>query len=129
MKNNKIKYNLKIDKKLGVKQFKKISTKTMTDVCQIIGVFLDNAIEEVKNINDGSIMINMYLTEEINIEIINSIGKYFDVNKIDKTGYTTKEGVHGYGLTLVNRILKDNKLLKNEREINEKTFKQKLIIK
>lgn len=128
MKNKNIKYYLNIDKKINNKVMKNISTKTMFNICQIIGVYLDNAIEAVEDLNKKEIMINIYKASGIIIEIINNINGLFDVAKIDKLGYTTKANNKGYGLTLVNNILKEDNNLSNEREINKKLFKQKLII-
>ena len=129
MKNKNINYNLHVDKKINIKLTKNISTKTMLNVCQIIGVYLDNAIEAVENLKQKNILINIYKADDIAIEIINNKENYVDINKIDKAGYTTKEGIHGYGLSLVSKILKEDPKLINEREITQNTFKQKLIIK
>ena len=115
--------------KINNKTMKNISTKTTLNICQIIGVYLDNAIEAVDSLSKKEVMINIYMEDALIIEIINNINKTFDINKIDKQGYTTKSGSHGYGLTLVNNILKEDKSLLNEREISKNTFKQKLIIK
>lgn len=129
MKNKNINYNLHVDKKINIKLTKNISTKTMLNVCQIIGVYLDNAIEAVENLKQKNILINIYKEDDIVIEIINNKENYVDINKIDKAGYTTKEGIHGYGLSLVSKILKEDPKLINERDITKNTFKQKLIIK
>lgn len=129
MKNKNINYNLHVDKKINIKLTKNISTKTMLNVCQIIGVYLDNAIEAVENLKQKNILINIYKADDIVIEIINNKENYVDINKIDKAGYTTKEGIHGYGLSLVSKILKEDPKLINERDITKNTFKQKLIIK
>ncbi len=129
MKNKNISYRLYVDKKINSKLIKNISSKTILDVCQIIGVFIDNAIEAVENCNNKMIIVNIYKLDDIVIEIINNFTEEFDINKIDKLGYTTKNGMHGYGLSLVNKILKANSDLLNERTIKDKMFKQKLIIK
>ncbi len=129
MKKFDIKYNLHIDKKINSKLMKSVSTKTMLDICQIIGVYLDNAIEAVSSIDKKEILINIYKDENINIEIINNYQGILDISKIGKAGYTTKEGMHGYGLNLVNKILKENNDLTNDRVIKQDYFKQKLIIK
>lgn len=129
MKNKNISYRLYVDKKINSKLIKNISSKTILDVCQIIGVFIDNAIEAVENCNNKMIIVNIYKLDDIVIEIINNFTEEFDINKIDKLGYTTKDGMHGYGLSLVNKILKANFDLLNERTIKDKMFKQKLIIK
>lgn len=129
MKNKNISYRLYVDKKINSKLIKNISSKTILDICQIIGVFIDNAIEAVENCNNKMIIVNIYKLDDIVIEIINNFTEEFDINKIDKLGYTTKDGMHGYGLSLVNKILKANSNLLNERTIKDKMFKQKLIIK
>lgn len=129
MKNKNISYRLYVDKKINSKLIKNISSKTILDVCQIIGVFIDNAIEAVENCDNKMIIVNIYKLDDIVIEIINNFTEEFDINKIDKLGYTTKNGMHGYGLSLVNKILKANSDLLNERTIKDKMFKQKLIIK
>lgn len=129
MKNKNISYRLYVDKKINSKLIKNISSKTILDICQIIGVFIDNAIEAVENCDNKMIIVNIYKLDDIVIEIINNFTEEFDINKIDKLGYTTKDGMHGYGLSLVNKILKANSNLLNERTIKDKMFKQKLIIK
>ena len=129
MRNKNINYNLHVDKKINTKLTKNISTRTMLNICQIIGVYLDNAIEAVENLSQKNILINIYKADDIVIEIINNKENYVDINKIDKAGYTTKEGIHGYGLSLVSKILKEDSKLINERDITQNTFKQKLIIK
>lgn len=129
MKNKNISYRLYVDKKINSKLIKNISSKTILDICQIIGVFIDNAIEAVENCDNKMIIVNIYKLDDIVIEIINNFTKEFDINKIDKLGYTTKDGMHGYGLSLVSKILKANSDLLNERTIKDKMFKQKLIIK
>ena len=129
MKKMEIDYYLHVDKKINNKLIHNISVSDMIDVCQIIGVYLDNAMEEVKKSKDGKIYINIYENNGINIEVNNSIIDNLDINKIDKTGYTTKGKGHGYGLTLVNEILKSNKNIVNSRSIYNNILIQKIIIK
>ena len=131
MKNKKIDYKLNVDKEINSKLISNISTKTMLNVCQIIGVFLDNAIEEIEGYssNNKKILINIYKDNDIVIEVINNLKSNIDLNVIDKAGYTTKKGGHGYGLSLVNKLIKQDSNLLNEKEITKNTFKQKLIIK
>ena len=128
MKNNNINYKLNIDRKINNKLMKNISTKTMLDICQIVGVYLDNAIEAVSNLDNKKITINIYLMGNLNVEVINNYDETFDYSKIDKVGYTTKDGNHGYGLSLVSKLIKENTDLRNERNISKNIFKQKLII-
>ena len=129
MKEKSIKYSINIDKKINSKLMKNISSNEMIDICQIIGVFIDNAIEAVEKLKERVVIINVFRDENINIEIQNTYDNSIELNKIDKIGYSTKGKNHGYGLALVNRILKNNKNFSNEREVSKNLFKQKLIIK
>ena len=52
MKNKNINYLLNIDKKINNKLMNNITSMKMLDICQIIGVYLDNSIEAVENINE-----------------------------------------------------------------------------
>lgn len=47
----------------------------------------------------------------------------------NKSGNSTKGKGHGYGLVLAKRILKGHTLFEEEREITDKVYIQKLIIK
>ena len=103
---------------------------TVLNVCKIIGVFLDNAIEEVKNLKSKKIDIDIFVMDnKLCIDISNNFGNNLDLSKIDKMGYTTKGSGHGYGLSLVNRILKDDNNLENEKMINHDMFLQRLKIR
>ena len=129
MKDKDIIYSLNIDRKINSSLMKNISSKEMVDICQIIGVFIDNSIEAVENLETKNIVINIYNEEFFVIEIINNYNNNLNLNRIDKAGYTTKGGNHGYGLALVNKIIAKNKNFSNEREVSKNSFKQKLIIK
>lgn len=105
IKNKKLNYKLNIDRKLNNKLFSKMTSKDLLDICQIIGVYIDNAIEGSENLKDPFILINLYLDNNVYFEVINNIEGIIDLSKIDNKGYTTKAGNHGYGLTLVKKAL------------------------
>ena len=129
MKDKNIDYNLNIDRKLNNNLMKKIDSKEMIDICQIVGVFIDNSIEAVENLDNRNIIINIYDENGFVIEIINNYESNIKINKIDRIGYTTKGTNHGYGLALVNKIISKNKNFSNEREVSKNMFKQKLVVK
>ena len=129
MKHYNIDYSLIVDKSINSRLINSFSTKDMYDICQIIGVYLDNAIEEVKTYEEKNITIRFYKDSNINIEITNCINHEIKTNEIEKVGYTTKNQGHGYGLNLVNSIIKDNKMLRKENIIGKNFFTQKLIVK
>lgn len=129
MKDKNIDYNLNIDRKVNNNLMKKIDSKEMIDICQIVGVFIDNSIEAVENLDNRNIIINIYDENGFVIEIINNYKSNIKINRIDKVGYTTKGTNHGYGLALVNKIISKNKNFSNEREVSKNMFKQKLVVK
>lgn len=104
--------------------------KNLLDISKVIGVYLDNAIEAVNNINDKNILISVYLeNNEIVFEISNNYKGYIDTLEIDKEGYTTKGNGKGYGLSLVKDIINKNDNLSQKRIINGNYYTQKLFIK
>ena len=130
MKKRKVTYSLNISRDLKELDFKKLGIDTNVDMCKVIGVFLDNAIEEVKGLRERVVDIELYKDEkDFCIGITNSFGKNKNLDHIDELGYTTKGEGHGYGLSLVKQILESNKRLENERRITGRYFTQVLRIK
>jgi len=130
MKKNNITFFLNIDKKIRSVDFIGLGDKLAYDVCRIISVYLDNAIDAVLSNKEGSVSIQFYIDDQnLCIAIANTFVT-IDVNKIDEMGYTTKTEGHGYGLSLVKQIIsKNTTYLKNERKITDNLFTQILKIK
>lgn len=130
IKDNHINYSLDIDKKLRTIDLIELDTNTIVDICKIIGVFIDNAIDETKKLKNKNIEISLYLEKnKLNIKVSNNYKGNIDVTKLSNSGYTTKGKGHGYGLSLVKEIVKNNNLFENKVEINSDLFSQILIIK
>lgn len=99
------------------------------DVSKIVGIFLDNAIEALANEKEKYLIIDVdYIGEEIVFTFSNTCTKKPDFEKLEKEGYTTKGGSHGYGLPVVRDIVKANPLLRATTEINGRFFVKKLYI-
>ena len=129
MKNNNIEYVLKIDRKIRGIQLIELNQDLVLDICKIFGVFLDNSIDEVKKMSNGSVSIELYLLDEkLNIAISNNFDGFIDLDKISEIKYTTKGKGHGYGLTLVKDIISKNNNLENIKKINDNVFTQILKI-
>lgn len=129
MKNKNLHFLLNVDRKVRSYQMLELNENDNLDVCKIVGVFLDNAIEETERINDGSIGIELYLlNNKLCIAISNLFDGIIDLEKIEEGKYTTKGEGHGYGLTLVKEIIDKNSKLKNIKKINDNLFTQVLEI-
>ena len=127
MANKNIDYELDIASSVRVVDMLDYGDDTILDICKIIGIFLDNAIEEVDTIDDKYIIIEMYKEKDTFIvSITNTYNNSFDKKDIYNPGYSTKEGNHGYGLTLVKKIVRHNKKIKTHHEISDNEFTQVL---
>ena len=127
----KIKYKLNISREVRTTDLIDLDEDLVLKICKILGVFLDNAIEAVKGLKKKEISVEIYvMDEELCIDITNNFKGNLDLNKITNMKYTTKGDGHGYGLTLVNKILSEETgKLENEKSINRDTFTQTLKIK
>lgn len=130
MEEDNIEYSLNIANDVRAVDLIEMGDGIMLDVCNVISVFLDNAIEEVKKLDDKHISVELFMIDgDLCIEVSNNYEGIIDLEKMDNAKYSTKGDGHGYGLTLVKQILKRNKLLENERRINGNIFSQVLKIK
>ena len=130
MKTKNINYELYVDKEIRTADLINFDDGLMLDVCKIIGVYIDNAIEAVENLEDKYVEIDLYIEDHsLNISISNNYYGKINLNKINQIGYTTKGTGHGYGLPLVNQIIEKNKKLSNNTNINSNVFTQILKIK
>lgn len=101
----------------------------LKDVSCIIGVYIDNAIEAASKSIKKYIIIEAELIDgNIVFTFSNTYSGSLDVSNIDGAGFTTKGKGKGYGLSLVNDILKKNTHLRQEREFNGIYFVQRLIV-
>lgn len=131
MKEKDITHNLHISKAINKSHLINLGDKTNVDVCKIIGVYLDNAIEAVMEAGVKEINIDLYLEDAyFCISIANTFKGKVDLDAITDYGYTTKSKGHGYGLSLVKEVIKDNNALSSKTDIiDNKVFVQNLKIK
>lgn len=93
-----------------------------------MGVYLDNAIEAVMEADIKEINIDLYILDKnLFITVANTFNGKVNLDSISDYGYTTKSEGHGYGLSLVKEIIKDNDTLSSDTEvIDNKVFVQKI---
>lgn len=129
IKEKKITLNLNIDKKIKKINLEAYGTEFNKNLCKSVGVLLDNAIQAVENLKEKNIDIIMINNNNFEIMISNNFEGEIDLENVDNSGYTTKGKGHGYGLTLLKQIIKNNQLLENKKFINGNNFTQKIIVK
>ena len=102
----------------------------LNDLSKIIGILLDNSIDAVKEENNKYIVLDLdKYKDEVIFTVSNSCTKKIDFEKIDQEGYSTKGTHHGYGLPLLNDIIRKNDKLRMTRELNGIMFSTKIYIK
>jgi two-component system sensor histidine kinase AgrC len=131
MKEYNIPYHLNIDKKITTKMLLNINDDDTVDICQIMGVFIDNAIEAVQteSIKEKTVNIMFHVSDtQLVFSISNCYNKISESRNNNQKLKTTKGKNRGYGLQLVKKILSDNNKLSNETIISKDTFSQVLTI-
>lgn len=131
MKDEKILFTLDVSRDVRKIDMSNLSMEDNYKLCKIVGVFLDNAIEESKKLKEKVIMISLYIDEDLLIiDISNRFNSEINIDKIDDEGYTTKGKGHGYGLPLVKKIVEEsNGKFINERRVKKDIFKQVIKVK
>ena len=102
----------------------------LTDLCEILGNYLDNAIDaaaeaEIKKINISLIDDEGYLT----IRIENTYSGVVKVEDVQRKGFSTKGSGRGFGLAITNKILHQYTNVLNNTSAEDGIFRQELIIK
>jgi len=121
---------INISKSVEKSLLHELDTNYYKQLCRIIGVYLDNAIEASIISNAKLIGIEIYCNDiGVCIIISNSYGNLVNKEEINKLRFSTKGKGRGYGLSLVKNIINSNKRFMVETEVTDKLFIQKLIIK
>ncbi|HPX69406.1 MAG TPA: GHKL domain-containing protein [Bacillota bacterium] len=102
----------------------------LTDLCEVLGNYLDNAIDAAAASKDKKMNITLtdgggYLT----ISIENTYEGDVDVKEIQKKGYSTKGNGRGFGLSVTNQVLSGYTNILHNTFAEGGLFKQELVIK
>lgn len=109
MEDNNIKYYLYVDQNLKDKDTESFDLKTYRDLTKLLGVFLDNAIDAALKSEEKEIEVELKDKDDcLLLTISNTYDKNTDINKVGKSGFTTKGVGHGFGLSIVKDIVKTN---------------------
>ena len=110
----------------------KLKIKTY-ELCRILGILIDNAIEAAKECDDKVISIKFIKDKYNNRDLIvienTCKNQLIDLSKLKEKGFSTKKNkiFHGLGLWKVNQIIKKNENLRLYTS-RDKIFKQQLEI-
>ena len=122
--------NVSIDIKNSLKKYESISPKLNKDCLKILGVFIDNAIEAVKNEKEKYINLEFIKQkEQIIITVRNTCTSRVNIKDLTKNGFTTKGKNHGYGLSLVSDIVRKDDSLDIKFECDDDIFSATLVIR
>lgn len=128
MEDENIKYELDVQSGVRTK-LNSLSINMYKNITKILGVLLDNAIDASKRSKEKQIIISV-LKDKSNVifSISNSYKGKLNLDKMG-TGFTTKGLGHGYGLRLVNDIMKETNSFEVTSEVKDKYYVSNLIIK
>ena len=100
------------------------------NLCKILGILLDNAIEASEKSSQKIINLSFYPYDKKQIIIIENtyFNKNISTKKIFEKGFSTKISHSGLGLWEVKQIVRKNKNLKLQTKANSDFFIQKLEI-
>lgn len=110
--------------------FKKLSEDQIKVLCNLIGIYFDNAIEASEETKKKLILLEIYeLSDRINIVISNTFNMTDNFSKRNEKGTTTKGEGHGNGLYYATNLLKKHKWIESNQEILDDLYVQKISIK
>jgi len=126
--NNKV--NLVLDITKGIKgEIEKLRAKEIKELSNLLGIYLDNAIEAAKATKEKNVTIEIYhIDNNLNIVISNSYCNKIDLEGMDKKGVSSKGRGRGNGLHFAKKLLNNNKWISHQRLIVSNFYIQKLIV-
>lgn len=104
----KIQMQVQVDEKLD------FQCSYMNDVIRILGIFIDNAIEETTDMENGYVVIVAMNTEQgCLFSVANNYKQKPELALIQQRGYTTKGENHGMGLYWAEEMIKKHGVIHN----------------
>ena len=102
----------------------------IVDLCRIVGIFVDNAIEAAALSTEKTIAIGMVNVDEKALLIVtNTVAEMVPIYKLREKGFTTKGNNHGLGLEIVRGILKSYPNVNNDMKFENQMFTQVLEVR
>ena len=118
-----------IDNNINSEEIRNICNKHLEDISKVIAIFIDNALQAAQQTDNKYVMIEAkYQKKILTLAISNTYKGTVDVEQFGQKRYSTKGKNHGYGLSIVEDILKKYKDVKHLSEFNGMYFVQRLEI-
>lgn len=103
--------------------------KNSKDICNLLGIYVDNAIEAADSSKKKEVAIEIYRLQDIlYFTISNTFGKILELEQIGKKGISTKGKGRGNGLSYAARIIKNNEFISETHNVKNKYYITKLMI-
>lgn len=129
MEQKKLNININVSKEVMKTKLRDLSLKEKDNLYSIIGVYLDNMIQAAENSSKKEVSIEIYKEKnDIVFLLANSYSGKIDLEKIDSYGYTTKGKNHGVGLHIVKKIMEEETIFSQSRNILDDYYIQELRI-
>lgn len=113
----------------SVKYFSKLSKHDWNILSQLMGIYLDNAVEASALTKKKRICIEIYPNNDnLHIVISNTVNQKINIDNINKKGYTTKGVGHGNGLHYAKKILLKTKGFTGKQQVINDYYIQSIII-
>ncbi|MCL1935584.1 MAG: GHKL domain-containing protein [Defluviitaleaceae bacterium] len=95
-------------------------------LCQILGIFLDNAIEAINDTSKKELHIAFIKDENSTVIVIKNSWNYrkMSIKQIFEDGFSTKSGNEGIGLSTVNKYITETKNIALDTYLEEGYFTQ-----
>ncbi|HIT37383.1 MAG TPA: GHKL domain-containing protein [Candidatus Onthousia faecipullorum] len=128
-KNKKVKMVVEVSPKVET-ILKKLPNKKNRDICIILGIYLDNALEAAEESKEKTISLEIYeANKKINFTISNTYKNIIPLKTMRKKGFSTKGKSHGKGLYYADKMVNKVKWIEISQIFLNNYFIQKICVK
>ena len=128
-KNKKVKMIIEVSPKVTT-IIKKLEEKKLRQLCIVLGIYLDNALEAAATSKKKTVTLEVYKSNNnLTFTISNSYKHIIPIKDMQKKGFTTKGKNHGKGLYFVSKVLNKEKWIDTSQIFLNQYFIQKIFLK
>lgn len=107
----------------------KLPPKELKQLCILLGIYLDNAIEAASKTTKKLVALEIYeLKDKLQFVVSNTYDQEIALDKINDKGYSTKGKNRGNGLYFAKKLIGKNKNMSSENILLNGYYIQKLLI-